>query len=245
MGHPAGMPVVWIVNQYAGSPLHGMEYRHYHLARELTRRGHRVVVLSGSWSHLYTHQPEVSRPFTLQTIDGITYCWVAGPAYDRAGPGFTFAPVIVQPHSRGRVTLRSADPADTAVLDPGYLTEQPDVDAFVAGVELSRALAGTRALSEFVKEEIAPGPAVTSRRDIADFVRGNAGTLWHPVGTCAMGTGPAAVVDASLRVHGVRGLRVADASVMPRIVAGNTNAACVMIGERAADLVRADLGGAS
>jgi glycosyltransferase involved in cell wall biosynthesis len=84
MGHPAGMPVVWIVNQYAGSPLHGMEYRHYHLARELTRRGHRVVVLSGSRSHLYTRQPEVSRPFTLQTIDGITYCWVAGPSYERA-----------------------------------------------------------------------------------------------------------------------------------------------------------------
>jgi glycosyltransferase involved in cell wall biosynthesis len=77
-------PLIWIVNQYAGSPLHGMEYRHYHLARELTRRGHRVVMLSGSRSHLFTRQPDVSRPFTLQTIDGITYCWVAGPRYDRA-----------------------------------------------------------------------------------------------------------------------------------------------------------------
>jgi glycosyltransferase involved in cell wall biosynthesis len=77
-------PVVWIVNQYAGSPLHGMEYRHYHLARGLTALGHRVVMLSGSYSHLFTRRPRVSRPFTLQEIDGITYCWVAGPRYDRA-----------------------------------------------------------------------------------------------------------------------------------------------------------------
>src|SRR3954447_10973425 len=77
-------PVVWIVNQYAGSPLHGMEYRHYHLARELVARGHRVVMLSGSYSHLFTRRPRVSRPFTLQDIDGITYCWVAGPPYGRA-----------------------------------------------------------------------------------------------------------------------------------------------------------------
>lgn len=84
MDRPAGMPVVWIVNQYVGSPMHGMEYRHYYLARELTRRGHRVVVLSGSRSHLFTRRPRVSRPFTLQEIDGITYCWVAGPPYKRA-----------------------------------------------------------------------------------------------------------------------------------------------------------------
>jgi glycosyltransferase involved in cell wall biosynthesis len=77
-------PVIWIVNQYAGSPLHGMEYRHYHLARGLLARGHRVVMLSGSRSHLFTRQPRVSRPFTLQDIDGITYCWVAGPPYERA-----------------------------------------------------------------------------------------------------------------------------------------------------------------
>jgi glycosyltransferase involved in cell wall biosynthesis len=76
--------VVWIVNQYAGSPRHGMEYRHYHLARGLAERGHRVVVLSGSRSHLYTRPPRVTRPFTLQAVDGITYCWVAGPPYDRA-----------------------------------------------------------------------------------------------------------------------------------------------------------------
>jgi glycosyltransferase involved in cell wall biosynthesis len=76
--------VVWIVNQYAGSPRHGMEYRHYYLARALAGRGHRVVVISGTRSHLFTRPPEVSRPFTLETIDGVTYCWVAGPRYERA-----------------------------------------------------------------------------------------------------------------------------------------------------------------
>jgi glycosyltransferase involved in cell wall biosynthesis len=76
--------VVWIVNQYAGSPRHGMEYRHYYLARALAARGHRVVVISGTRSHLFTRPPEVSRPFTLETIDGVTYCWVAGPRYERA-----------------------------------------------------------------------------------------------------------------------------------------------------------------
>src|SRR5919108_5333157 len=84
ISHRPGTSVVWIVNQYAGSPLHGMEYRHYHLARGLVARGHRVVVLSGSRSHLFTRAPRVSRPFTLQDIDGVTYCWVAGPSYERA-----------------------------------------------------------------------------------------------------------------------------------------------------------------
>lgn len=163
------------------------------------------------------------------------------PAYDQDGPGFTFAPVMIQPKSVGYVTLRSADPSDTAVMQPNYLSDPADVDVFVAGIELARALAGTRALADFVKVEIAPGPQVTSRADMVEFVRANAGTLWHPVGTCAMGTGEAAVVDDQLQVRGVDGLRVADASVMPSIVAGNTNAACIMIGERAADLVREQL----
>jgi glycosyltransferase involved in cell wall biosynthesis len=84
ISHPAGSSVVWIVNQYAGSPRHGMEYRHYYLARGLAHRGHTVVVVSGSRSHLYTAPPQVLRPFTLELIDGVTYCWVAVPCYERA-----------------------------------------------------------------------------------------------------------------------------------------------------------------
>ncbi len=162
------------------------------------------------------------------------------PQYDRDGPGFTFAPVLIQPRSVGYVTLRSGDPADRAVLQPNYLADAADVEVFLHGVEMSRVLARSGALADFVKEEIAPGPQVTGRKELVEFVRGNAGTLWHPVGTCAMGGDRDAVVDARLKVHCVDGLRVADASVMPRIVAGNTNAACIMIGEKAADLVRAE-----
>ena len=161
------------------------------------------------------------------------------PRYDREGPGFTFAPVIVQPRSVGSLTLRSASPHDAPVLQPNYLTHGDDIATFITGIEMARALAGTSALADFVKTEIAPGPGVTRRADLVEFIRENAGTLWHPVGTCRMGDDDMAVVDARLRVHGVEGLRVADAAIMPRIVAGNTNAACIMIGEKASSLVLA------
>jgi hypothetical protein len=84
MSAEGASPTTWMINQYAGSPRHGMEYRHYHLARALAERGHRVVVVSGSHSHLFTRPPRVSRPFTRQVIDGVTYCWVAVPRYGRA-----------------------------------------------------------------------------------------------------------------------------------------------------------------
>ncbi|MFF0792268.1 GMC family oxidoreductase [Streptomyces spiralis] len=161
------------------------------------------------------------------------------PAHDQEGPGFTFAPVLVQPRSTGSVTLHPADPARNLVLRPNYLSDPADVETFLDGIELARALARTDALADVVKTEIAPGPEVTSRADLTDFVRRGAATLWHPVGTCALGEDERAVVDPGLRVRGVTGLRVADASVIPRIVAGNTNAACVMIGEKASDLVLA------
>jgi choline dehydrogenase len=157
------------------------------------------------------------------------------PELDRPGPGFTFAPVIVQPRSVGTIGLRSNDPAATAVLQPNYLADPHDVDTFVESIELARTLAHTSAYAEFTDVEIAPGPEVRSRAELAEFARRNAGTLWHPVGTCSMGE----VVDSELRVRGVDGLRVADASVMPKIVAGNTNAACIMIGEKAAALISA------
>jgi choline dehydrogenase len=160
------------------------------------------------------------------------------PQYDRDGAGFTFAPVIIQPRSVGTVGLRSTDPSDRAVVQPNFLADEADVECFLKGIELSRALAATKALADFTKVEIAPGPDVTSRSDLVDFIRGNASTLWHPVGTCSLGS----VVGSDLTVNGVTGLRVADASVMPRIVAGNTNAACIMIGEKAADLVQKGTG---
>ncbi|MBP0456305.1 GMC family oxidoreductase [Streptomyces montanisoli] len=153
------------------------------------------------------------------------------------GPGFTFAPILLHPASRGSVRLRGADPADTAVVRANYLQRQVDVEVLAEGLTLARELAARTAFDGIRGPELAPGKAVTGRKELRAFIRANTSTLWHPVGTCRMGDDPMAVVDAELRVHGIDGLRIADASIMPHIVSGNTNAACVMIGEKAADLI--------
>jgi choline dehydrogenase len=164
--------------------------------------------------------------------------------YKTEAPGFTFAPILAQPHSRGRVTLASADPSAPPVIDPRYLSDERDVAVLVRGIELSRELAHTAALTPFRGRELAPGPERTSAADLADYVRESASTVWHPAGTCRMGQDTGAVVDRTLRVHSVAGLRVADASVMPVITAGNTNAATIMIAEKAADLIATGAQGA-
>jgi choline dehydrogenase len=163
--------------------------------------------------------------------------------YKVDGPGFTFAPILAQPRSRGTVGLRSADATDLPVVDPHYLDDPGDVDVLVRGIEISRDLVHTRAFDGIRGRELAPGEAVSDRADLARYVRAHASTVWHPVGTCRMGSDRDAVVDAHLRVHGVAGLRVADASVMPTITCGNTNAATIMIAERAADLIAAGASG--
>jgi choline dehydrogenase len=157
--------------------------------------------------------------------------------YKVDGPGFTFAPILAQPRSRGTVTLRSGLATDMPLVDPNYLDESVDLDVLVRGIEISRELAHTKAFDGLRGRELAPGDAVSDRAGLARYVRANASTVWHPVGTCRMGTDRDAVVDARLRVHGVERLRVADASVMPTITCGNTNAATIMIAEKAADLI--------
>ncbi|MFE1315027.1 GMC family oxidoreductase [Streptomyces sp. NPDC058755] len=160
--------------------------------------------------------------------------------YKTDAPGFTFAPILARPRSRGTVTLASADVLAPPVVDPHYLEAEEDLEVLVRGITLARELARTRALTPFRGRELAPGADVTSPAGLARYVRESASTVWHPVGTCRMGADGGSVVDARLRVHGVDGLRIADASVMPAITTGNTNAAVVMIGEKAADLIGAD-----
>ncbi|WP_035847897.1 GMC family oxidoreductase [Kitasatospora azatica] len=157
--------------------------------------------------------------------------------YKTEGPGFTFAPILAQPRSRGFVHLSSADPAALPVVDPHYLTAEADVQVLVRGLALSREIVHTSAFDPFRGRELAPGPEAVDPAELAGYVRQNASTVWHPVGTCRMGHGLDAVVDAALRVHGIERLRVADASIMPTITTGNTNAATIMIAEKAADLI--------
>jgi choline dehydrogenase len=163
------------------------------------------------------------------------------PTFTVAEGAWTIAVGLVRPASRGSVRLQSASVDDQPLIDPAYLTQQADVDAMVRGTRLARELAAAAAFDPWRGPEALPGEAVQSDAELEDFVRHAAGTYYHPVGTCRMGVGPNAVVDPSLQVRGVSGLRVADASVMPSIVSANTNTAAMIIGERAADLVRADV----
>lgn len=160
------------------------------------------------------------------------------PQYMTSDPGFTFAPILTQPESRGTVTLASADPTALARVDPQYLTRDEDLAVLEHGIRHARELAHTSAFDGLRRRELGPGDDVTGSSELRDYIRRVAGTVWHPVGTCRMGTDPEAVVDDHLRVHGVQALRVVDASVMPRVVNGNPNAAVMMIAERAADLIR-------
>jgi choline dehydrogenase len=149
---------------------------------------------------------------------------------------------LIRPASRGTLRLRSAEPADAPLLDPRALVCQADVDALATCIELCREIARQPALAEWSDGELYPGPGVTSRADVVDYVRGTAVTYHHQVGTCRMGIDELAVVDPELRVRGIEGLRVADASVMPTVPSGNTHAPTVMIGERAAELAATGAG---
>jgi choline dehydrogenase len=157
------------------------------------------------------------------------------------GDVFALAPGLMLPRSTGALTVRSADPASGprgVEIDSGLLTEQADVDALVEGLDLIMDLAATKAYAPLIAEPMLPAPLQRmTRAQKAAFIRGNCSTQFHPVGTAAMGTGPDAVVDPRLRVHGITGLRVADASVIPVIPSCNTQAPVIAIAERAADLV--------
>jgi choline dehydrogenase len=160
------------------------------------------------------------------------------------GAGYTVTPGPNRILSRGEVTLRSADPDDPPDIDPNYLAEDSDVALHVRGIRMAREIGEANALKDWRKREVLPGPEYRTDAELRDYVRRAASTIYHPVGTCRMGIDHLAVVDPELRVHGVEGLRVADASIMPSITSGNTNAPSIMIGERCAELVRAEVAGA-
>ena len=152
--------------------------------------------------------------------------------------GFTIAPALVQPTSRGHVRLASPDWRDAPIIEGNHLGTDRDLAAIVRAIEVARELGNKAALDSVREAEIVPGPKATSRQDLIDLARTAAASFGHAVGTAKIGTGPDAVVDSELRVHGLRGLRVADASVMPSIISGPTNAAAFMIGGRAAELIK-------
>jgi choline dehydrogenase-like flavoprotein len=153
------------------------------------------------------------------------------------GHGFTMGPTLLSPTSRGRVSLRSSDPADAPRIEVGALGDPAERAALRFGIRLARALARTEPLASFAAEEHLPGASHDSDAELDAHIRRYTELLYHPVGTCKMGTGDDAVVDAALRVRGIEGLRVIDASIMPTIVGGNTNAPTIMIAEKGAELI--------
>jgi len=154
--------------------------------------------------------------------------------------GFSIGVTQLRPESRGEIRLASADPFDDPLIDPNYFDAERDLEVHVEGVRAAREIAATEPLSELSAGEIKPGPDAETDEEIADALREGAETVYHPVGTCKMGDDDMAVVDDRLRVHGVEGLRVADASVMPTLTGGNTNAPTYMIAEKAAAMIRGE-----
>ncbi len=152
-------------------------------------------------------------------------------------PGLTTAPCQLRPESRGSVHLRSPDPAAHAAIRPNYLSDPLDQQTVVAGLRWGRRIVEQAAMDRYRGEELSPGADCQSDEDLLAYARDNGTTIYHPVGTCRMGPDPLAVVDARLSVHGIESLRIVDASVMPRLVSGNTNAPTIMIAEKAADMI--------
>jgi choline dehydrogenase len=152
-------------------------------------------------------------------------------------PGLTIAPCQLRPESVGRIAIKSPDPTAHAGIWPNYLSDPLDQATIVEGLKIGRAIAAQPALAAYVDHEMDPGPACTTDAQWLDHARQTGTTIYHPVGTAKMGRDPMAVVDPQLRVHGVEGLRVVDASIMPRLISGNTNAPTIMIAEKAADMI--------
>jgi choline dehydrogenase len=177
--------------------------------------------------------PDVQFHFIRFSADG-----PGGKLHDFSG--FTVSVCQLRPESRGSIRIRSSDAREAPAIQPNYLDTLTDRDTMVAGMNLARKIAEIPAMKSYVRREVLPGPDVNSDEDMLEYVREQGSTIFHPTSTCRMGQDAMAVVDDRLRVRGLQSLRVADASVMPTVVSGNTNATCIMIGEKTSDMILED-----
>ncbi len=206
----------------------------------LTRKG--PMAVNGIHSGVFARSdPALERPdIQINLLEWSTLERSKDRVRPHPFPGFTLGPVHLAPDGRGTVRLGNPDPLADPAITFGFLGSDYDMRAMVAAIKLARSIATQPAMRPYAVEDLVPGPSVQSDREIEDFVRQTGVTNHHPSSSCAMGTGSNSVVDARLRVHGIGGLRVADASIMPAVVAGNTNAPSIMIGEKAAAMILED-----
>ena len=180
-----------------------------------------------------------------EPIPDLQWHFVVGKLVDHGrktvfGHGYSCHVCLLRPKSRGTLRLASADPLAAPLIDPAFLQDPDDMARLVRGFKLTRQMLQQPALARHGGQEAKASASAQSDGEIEQFIRNHADTIYHPVGTCRMGDDPLAVVDARLRVHGVSGLRVVDASVMPQVVGGNTNAPVIMMAEKAVDMMRED-----
>jgi choline dehydrogenase len=193
---------------------------------------------NGNYSNTFIRSgPEIDRPDMMVTF--MAWC-TDEQLKPHPFSGFTILAEHMRPTSRGHVRITGAAPTDQPEIQFNFFAEEADRKAAIAGLKFGRRIAQTPPMADCVDHEISPGAEVQSDAELLEYCRANGLSLLHPVGTCKMGTGSDAVVDPRLRVHGIEGLRVADASIMPRIVTGNTNASTIMIGEKAASMILED-----
>lgn len=203
----------------------------------VTRRGPLTSTIAEACGFLPS-QPGMNTP-DIQLFFGPAYFIDHGFVKPK-GQGFSIVPCLVKPYSRGSITLNSNDPLEHPAIDPQFLTDERDMQAMVEGYKAGSKILHTKAFKPFYDSHYLPTERLRTEAEIKDHIRNYMEAMYHPVGTCKMGSDEHAVVDDRLRVHGLQNLRVVDASIMPEIIGGNTNAPTIMIAEKAADMIKED-----